>query len=73
MLFCVSDMSVSAFFCANRMKKRNNVNCAFLYTRIEITLAVIFCVFILEKRLFSGVSRQTKCPLINIQRSVKRV
>lgn len=69
----MSDMSVSAVFCANRMKKRNNAYCVFfVYAYLE-TMVAMFCAFILEKRLFSGVSRQTKCPLINILRSVKRV
>ena len=68
----MSDMSVSAVFCANRMKKRNNAYCVFfVYAYLE-TLVAIFCAFILEKRLFSGVSRQTKCPLINIFESLGR-
>ena len=53
------------------MKKRNNAYCVFfVYAYLE-TLVAIFCAFILEKRLFSGVSRQTKCPLINICESLR--
>lgn len=70
--FCGCNERDRSFFCANRMKKRNNAYCVFfVYAYLE-TLVAIFCAFILEKRLFSGVSRQTKCPLINICESLDR-
>lgn len=71
-ILCKRHERKRSFFCANRMKKRNNAYCVFfVYAYLE-TLVAIFCAFILEKRLFSGVSRQTKCPLINICESLDR-
>ena len=71
-ILCERHERKRSFFCANRMKKRNNAYCVFfVYAYLE-TLVAIFCAFILEKRLFSGVSRQTKCPLINICESLDR-